>query len=573
MKPVPVMFEEQVKRTPDATALSQGPLRKTYRELNKDANRLAHDLRARGVVPETLVGVSITQSIEAVVAVMGILKAGGAYVPLDPGYPAERLDHILKETNLGLIVDRDTVMNAKGDIEDLRCDFDLDTAAYVLYTSGSTGKPKGVVGVHRSILNGLLSVDYAPNERCCLNASLNFGLSLANLFLPLMVGIPLVILSEEQIKDLNQFADALESEAITRVVLVPSALKHILDLPQASKKLRSICEVGVAGAALTQDLLRRFAEVMPRAKLHNTYSASEIGTLATMWNVEPTTAASGAVVIGRAVANTRIYLLDAAMNAVASAEDGEIYVGAPHLARGYLNQPAETARCFVSYNGERVFRTGDLGRLCGNGEIEFLGRADDMIKIRGFRIELFEIECALTSHEAVHQAAAAAHEIGGELRLVGYIVADRALSVKEIRKYLYEKLPEYMVPSIFVFLDSLPLLSNRKLDRAALPVPDLDQRMTDTEYVESRNDIEAELTTIWTDLFGLEQIGVHDHFLELGGDSLFAVQATSRIRDRFGIDLSLETLFEFGTIANIADCITTHSTGTSTDKYVRSAAR
>jgi len=248
MKPVPQMFEEQVARTPEAIALIEGERQISYRELNERANGLASGLQNRGVGPETLVGVSVPQSIEAVIGVMGILKAGGAYVPLDPGCPLERTEETIRDAGLKIVVDRDTVLNAQCSTENPECGCDLDSVAYVLYTSGSTGKPKGVAGIHRSIVNGLLSVEYAPDERCCLNASLSFGLSLANLFLPLMAGLPLVILSEEQIKDLSRFVDALERESITRVVLVPPVFKQMLDMPRAAERLRKVRAVGVVGA-------------------------------------------------------------------------------------------------------------------------------------------------------------------------------------------------------------------------------------------------------------------------------------------------------------------------------------
>jgi len=571
MKPVPEMFEDQVRRTPEATALIEGDREITYRILNERANQLAHQLKAN-VEPETMIGISIPQSIETVIGVMGILKAGGTYVPLDPSYPRDRIDEMISDTGLKVVVDRAMVLEACGNTDNPDSGSNLDSAAYVLYTSGSTGKPKGVIGIHRSIVNGLLSVKYAPDEKCCLNASLSFGLSLANLFLPLMTGVPLVVLAEGVIRDLVEFVNALEKASITRVVLLPPVFKQMLDLPRVTDKLRTIREVGVVGAALTADLLTRFREVMPDARLHNTYSASEIGTLATMWNAPPNAPMAGEIVIGRPVPNTRIYLLNETMAPVAAGEIGEIYVGASHLARGYLNRPEETARQFVINEGERLFRTGDLGRLMQNGDIEFVGRGDDQVKIRGYRIVLAEVERALAVIKGVRDAAVAAHVIGNELRLVGYVVSDPTLRVTELRKLLGARLPEFMIPSAFVFLDGLPLSDNGKLDRAALRSPDSERPRLEVEYIAPRNEIEVALAGIWSDLFGLEEIGIHDHFLELGGDSLFAAELAAQLLDRFGVEVRLETLFDHGTIAEIAARIPGSPTGGSkTDSYVQSA--
>jgi len=573
LKPVSTLFEEQVAKKPDSVALIQGNQTLTYSQLNSRANRLAVYLRNRGVVPESLVGIYMPQSIDAVVAVMGILKAGGAYVPLAVSNPPERTEEIVRDGPLSIVVSLSHLRRELGDAapvasldqdlpSNLNCDenldllTNLDSAAYVLYTSGSTGKPKGVIGIHRSIVNGLLSVDYASDERCCLNASLSFGLSLANLFLPLMQGVPLIVLSDEQIQDLGLFLNVLYTQRISRVVLLPPVFKRILEIPGAQSKLTKIREVGLAGAALTSSLIRRFAEVMPLAKLHNCYSASEIGTLATVWNVRPEDLVSEEVVIGRPVANTNIYLLDENLLPVRSGDVGEIYVSAPHLARGYLNQPDLTAQRFLSdpFHGGRMLRTGDLGRLRPDGEIEFLGRADEQVKIRGYRIELTEVERALSTHHHIQEAAAAAHEIGGDLRLVGYIVAktQSTLTISDIRGHLSRTLPAFMIPSAFIFMDRLPLSRTGKVDRAALPPPGPERPGLGTPHKAPRNQIEAALTEDWMEILGLQAIGVDDHFMELGGDSLFATQVSARIIDRYGIEIDLEEMFASPTISKLA---------------------
>jgi amino acid adenylation domain-containing protein len=575
---VPDLVEKQAERTPHAVALIQGGQTLTYGQLNQQANRLANYLRARGVGPEVFVGLCIEQSLQAVVAVLGILKAGGAYVPLDPSFPQQRLEEMAADAKLAIAVtsarfdhrvpvgietvcvDRDAALIAATSPAAPVTTNTPDSAAYVLYTSASTGKPKGVVGIHRSITNGLNSVTYVAKEICCLNAFLSFGFSVANLFLPLMRGVPLVIASDEQIRDINQLMNVLEQEGVTRIALVPSLLKQILD-PDfgAAARLKKIRTIGVAGAELTPSVLKRLSEAMPQAKLHNVYSSTEIGTLATQWNVTDESLANGEIAIGRPVANTRIYLLDQYRNPVPVGVVGEIYVGAAHLSRGYLSRPDLTEERFIpdpfdAKPGRRLFRTGDLGRFRSNGEIELFGRADDQVKINGFRIDLPEVERALASHVGVSEAATAVREIGHWQRLVAYVVAKPigTPSASQLRNYLQERLPDYMIPSMFVFLNALPVVSNGKVDRKALPLPEPVRPKLETGYEPPGSPMEAAIALIWSDLLGLHPIGVHDNFLDLGGDSLFAAQAAVRICEQFGAEITPEALFERPTIAEVA---------------------
>jgi amino acid adenylation domain-containing protein len=578
---LPELFERQVQRTPNAVALIQGDRRLTYIELNQQANRLANYLRKRGVglgmCPEVLVGFCMEQSLNAVVAVLAILKAGGAYVPLDPSYPDPRLEEIAADAKLAIAVtsarfrhrvpagietvcivcdDGDSALIAAESPAVPAADITPDSAAYVLYTSASTGKPKGVVGIHRSITNGLKSVNYAPGEVCCLNTFLSYGFSIANLFLPLMSGVPVVVLSDEQIRDANQMITVLEKEGVTRLVLVPAVLQQILD-PDfgASSRLRKITTIGVAGSRLTPSHFQRLTQAMPQAKLQNRYASTEIGTVAAVWDVtDESLAGGGEIPIGLPVANTRIYILDRCLNPVPVGVVGEICVSAAHLARGYLNRPDLTKQRFLpdpfdpvgTELRRRLYRTGDLGRFRSNGEIEFVGRTDHQVKINGFRIDLPEVERVLESHIGVSEAVTAVREIGPSQRLVAYVVAKPigTPSASQLRKYLRDRLPEYMVPSRFTFLDNI--------DRNALPAPEPVRPNLETAYQPPSSPMEAAIAQIWSELLGLEPIGIHDHFRDLGGDSISAAHVALRLGERLGIDITPEALLERPTIAELA---------------------
>lgn len=569
---IPELFQKQADKKPEAVAVIDGDRHITYRELNQHANRLAHRLIARGVGPEVLVGICMEQSWKAVVGILGILKAGGAYVPLDPNYPQQRVDEMVQDARLSLVVSSagcryrvpigveivsvDQVHT--GSFANPVSRTTPDSAAYVLYTSGSTGKPKAVVGIHRSVINGLTSVAYAPDEVCCLNAFFSFGLSIANLFLPLMCGLPLVIVSDDELKDINGLINVIERERITRIVLVPPVFRQILALgPKTVTKLRTIRAVGLAGAALTPDIITRFTEAMPQAKLHNCYSSSEIGTLATVWNVTPESVRRRETLIGRPVANTRMYILDKAMNPAPVGVAGEIYVGAAHLARGYLNRPELTAERFLpdpfsKTPGSRLYRSGDLGRYLPSGDIEYLGRQDDQVKIRGFRIELAEIETALCLHPGVAQAVVFPRD-SQNTSLVAYIVCKfgNYVSGLELRHFLAERLPDFMIPASFTSIESVPLLASGKVNRNALPQPSGPE--LGEPPVTPANAVEAWLLQIWESVLGMRNIGVCDSFFDLGGSSLQASALVNKIEERINKRVLPAVFIRECTIRRFAD--------------------
>lgn len=571
------LFEAQVARTPDSVALIQRDQEMRYGQLNQRANQIAHHLRKKGVGSEDLVGLYMARSFDAVASVLGVLKAGGAYVPLDRAYPSARLREMVDDSQPKLILadERSEAVPAPlllleeaeaiaaESVENPARNTEADNAAYVLYTSGSTGKPKGVVGIHRGIANNRTWMEYEPGEVCCLNASLSFAASITGLFLPLVSGIPLVVLSDDESQDLNSTLLAIERHRVTRIVFVTSVLRRLLDFGSSvSSHLRSLRTVGVAGTELTPSMIRSFAELVPQASLHNGYSSTEIGALATICDVDAELALDVRVPIGRPVWNTSVHVLDDKMNPVAEGAVGELYVGAGHLARGYLHSPELTAQRFVpdpfsSSPGGRLFRTGDLGLVRTDGLLELTGRVDDQVKVRGFRIMLTEVERHLLNYSAIQETAVAVRNIGEEERLVGYVVPRHSgdLNVNRLRDHLALTLPRFMIPSSFLFLKTLPRLENGKLNRDALPAPETSRPLLDTPFESPKTPVEVALAAIWGRLFGIRDVGRNDDFLDLGGDSLFAIQLNASILETFRINLPFEALFERPTIAALAELI------------------
>jgi amino acid adenylation domain-containing protein len=569
------LFERQAGRTPDRVALISGDERVTFAELNLRANQIARCLVDRGVGRETLVGLCVSRSVEAIVALIGILKAGGAHVYLDPGYPSRRLREMAQDSGLKLVVTtvalRKSVFSdttgfgfldpasaevSRQSAANMASCVDLDDAAYVIYTSGSTGKPKGAVQIHRSMTSRLISAplpDIQPTDVCCLNSSLAFGISASRLFFPLVLGASVVVIEDDAVKDVRRFVKALESNRVTSVFMVPALLRQVLHIQEAAGcRLQSLRAVTVSGGALTPDLVDRFRGKLPQAQLINIYGSTEIGTTATLGLIDSSTP-SERVSIGRPVANTKVYILDANSNPVPDGVAGEICVAARHLAREYLNEPDLTAERFVTDpfgrgTSERICKTGDLGRYLPNGEIEFLGRADHQVKIRGYRIELGEIEAILLSHHAVTDAVVAVQGSEEEKRLVAYVVgSDSApLNAVKIRKFLGDRLPAYMIPSTFVTLPELPRTDAGKIDRRALPKP---PQETKDHLPETQ--VERTLAGLWSELLKVDEVSVHDNFIELGGDSLAATQLVASIHGRFGANIPARLVFD-ATLGEIA---------------------
>ena len=592
------MFEEQVERTPDRVALIYGDDQLSYGELNERANRLAHYLRRNGVVAESLVGILMERSIEMVVALLAILKAGGAYVPLDPRYPRERLEFMIEDASAALVItqERLTVEAPQHGVSVLRIDADWQqiaeesaenpasivgakNLAYVIYTSGSTGRPKGVLGLHQGMINRFdwmwKTYPFAADEVCCQKTSLNFLDSLWEIFGPLLQGIRVVIIPDEEITDPLSFVKTLARQSVTRVVLVPSLLRVLLNVSEnLQEQIPKLKLCVTSGEALPPDLLQRFRAVMPHSTLLNLYGSTEASADDTFHDTTAHSSVStSSVPVGRPIANTEVYVLDSALQPVALGISGELYVGGVPLARGYHGRADLTAEQFIPNPfhervGERLYRTGDLARYHTDGVIELLGRSDHQVKVRGFRIELGEIEAALKEHTSVRECVLLAREDAGGKRLIAYVTlhdGPEANSV-ELRRWLQERLPEYMIPAVFVTLEEMPLTPSGKIDRRALPAPDQTRPQAEETYVAPRTETEKALANIWAQVLVVERIGIHDNFFELGGHSLLATQVMSRVRNAFQIELSPRQLFETLTVANLSKVIDEALAANGTDE-------
>jgi amino acid adenylation domain-containing protein len=577
------LFERQADRTPDAVAVVDPRGSLTYRELDSRANRIARHLRTLGVGRETRVGVCLGRSRMTFAALLGVLKAGGAFVPLDPSYPAERLGFMMADSGAPALVtmegqprdwvpegvqvvllDTDQAVIARQSTERLALTGDPEGLAYVIYTSGSTGTPKGVLGLHRGAINRFQwmwrTYPFRRDEMCCQKTSTSFVDSIWEMFGPLLRGVPIAVIPDEVVRDPRELIRMLAERRVTRLVLVPSLLRAMLDAePELGARLPALHLWVSSGEALTGDLARRFRMAVPRALLLNLYGSSEASGDSTFHEVKD---ADGwaAVPIGRPIDNTEIYILDRNGQLVPVGVPGELYIGGAGLARGYLDRPDLTAEKFVSnpFGGkpsDRMYRTGDRARYRGDGAIEYLGRLDSQVKIRGFRIDLGEVECALAAHPDVAKAIAVTREDDtGDCRLVGYVVANAGTRATDILEFVRRRLAGYMVPSALVLLDALPLTPNGKVDRQALPAPDAIRR----EVAEPpRTSTEAVLSAIWADILGMSEVGVHDNFFELGGHSLLAVQLVARIEQVFLTKLPLRSLFEAPTVAGLASLIVT----------------
>jgi amino acid adenylation domain-containing protein len=578
---LPQLFEAQVERTPEAIAVACGDQTLTYRELNARANQLAHYLRTRGVGPEVLVGFCMERSLELLVALLGILKAGGAYVPLDPAYPQERLAFMLTDSQAPVLlthqrlvealprhgaqvvcVDADWASIAQEPTDNPPREVAADQLAYVLYTSGSTGKPKGVQIPHRAVVNFLQAMRQQPgmtaHDVLLAVTTLSFDIAALELFLPLSVGARVVLVSRAVAADGQQLLQMLTTTKATVMQATPATWRLLLEAGwQGSERLTVLCGGEALPRALAQQLLTRAAAVW------NLYGPTE----ATIWSaVSKVESGEGPVAIGRPIANTQFYVLDGHGQPVPIGVPGELYIGGAGVARGYLHRPELTAERFIQdpfspESDARLYKTGDLVRYRPDGTLEFLGRLDQQVKVRGFRIELGEVEAVLQEQAGVREAVVVARADGpGDQRLVAYVAPTQepAPTASELYTFLKARLPEYMIPSAFVFLEALPLTPNGKVDRNALPQPKGGRPELESTFVAASDTLEHQLTVIWEEVLGIRTIGVEDDFFELGGHSLLAVQLFARIETRMGKRLPLLTLFERPTIAHLAHSLRHH---------------
>jgi amino acid adenylation domain-containing protein len=563
------LFEAQVARTPDAIAVTFQGEQITYDRLNRQANQLAHHLRTLGVVPDMPVGLCAERSLEIVIGLLGILKAGAAYMPLDPQYPAERLAFMLADADVSVLLtqapvrDRlseprarvvclDTEQKQWAGASEQNPDAGVTASglAYVIYTSGSTGRPKGVLLEHRGLCNVIQAQirtwDVRPECRVLQFASLSFDASISETFMALASGARLCLAPSEALLPGPPLIRLLRNEGITTLTVSPSVLAALPVEP-----LPRLSTIVLAGEACPAEVVRRWAA---GRRLFNAYGPTEATIWATGAECSNGTAPPP---IGRPIPNMQAYVLDRHLAPVPMGVPGELHLGGVGLARGYLNQPRLTAEKFIAnpFHGApsaRLYKTGDLVRYRPDGNLEFVGRIDDQVKMRGFRIELAEIEAVLTQHPAVQEAAVVVREDPpGDKRLVAYVapVPGRTYSTGDLRKALRAKLPDYMMPAVFIPLAALPRTVNGKLDRRALPA--LDGRPPE-DGPAPRTALERSIAAAWQEVLQVERVGLHDNFFDLGGHSLLVVRLHDRLRESLRRDLPLTELFRYPTVSSLA---------------------
>ncbi|MCS6297128.1 MAG: amino acid adenylation domain-containing protein [Nitrospira sp.] len=586
-------FEAEVRRSPQATAVVCDDRSLTYDALNRRANRVAHRLSAKGIGPDAIVAVLDERGTDLLTMILGCFKAGGAYLPLDPHHPVARVARLLELSRVSAVVTSrrlksqlDQVLSAMsqgarpfvvllddlgeepGSDEDRAVPARMDQLAYVIYTSGSTGIPKGAMVTMGGMLNNidskLSSLAIGPQDVIAQTASQCFDISVWQFLTALLCGASTHILTDEVVREPSRLLTRLDSAGITIYEAVPAVLQALLDAGDSAdapaKFFAHVRWILPTGEALPPALCRRWFERYPNIPLMNAYGPAECADdVAVHPILEAPAADIVRMPIGRAIQRTRLYVVNHLLAPVPVGVSGELCIGGIGVGRGYLEDPSRTAHVFVpdpfvNEAGARLYRTGDLARYRPDGTIEYVGRVDHQVKIRGFRIELGEIESCLAGHDDVRDAAVIVREDRpGDKRLIAYVVPQegRAVDQERLRTAVQAHLPEYMVPALFLSLDSLPRTSNGKVDRRALPAPESDG-LDGSSYVAPRNVTEELLAGIWADILGLERVGVRDHFFELGGHSLLATQVVSRIRSAFHIDLPLRAAFECPTIADLA---------------------
>ncbi len=563
-------FDKQVAQTPEKTAVRFDESCLTYRELNDRAEKLARQLRAMGVGPDVLVGLLVERSLEMVVGLLGILKAGGAYIPLDPSHPGTRIVSVLEDAKplLLLIGDRLEVslpphqtpsitigaaISAEAADAGARQASRPNNLAYVIYTSGSTGEPKGVQIEHQAVTNFLASMKRQPGvnsgDTVLAITTLAFDIAVLEIFLPLVSGASVVIASTETARDGAALSDLMERRSVTMIQATPSTFRLLLDAGwMGSPQLKILCGGEAWSSELAKSLLSRCGS------LWNMYGPTET----TVWSAIAKVEEGQPVTIGSPIANTRLYVLDRALQLVPLGVPGELCIGGIGLARGYLDKPELTRERFVAdpYSSQpsaRMYRTGDLVRRLTTGGLEFLGRLDNQVKIRGHRIELGEIESTLESCPNIKQCIVIVpREAGSERRLIAYFIAkDSIPSANDLHQWLSERLPSYMIPSAFVSLSSFPLTSSGKVDRKVLPSPDA-ASFKDEALIAPNNQTEEILSSLWCEVLGRTRIGIRDNFFNIGGNSILAAQTIGRVNQTFGTNLNVGAIFSAPTIGALA---------------------
>jgi len=573
---LPSAFEAQAEQSLSSRAVVAHDGQYSYAELNRRSNQLAHYLQSLGAGPETRVGIAVPRSAEMIVAALAVLKAGAAYVPIDPAYPLQRFTYLVEDSEVSLLLTHRLVPEGLSsrsiNIIPLeshwskvagRPEYNPDPTtnganlAYIIYTSGSTGNPKGVMVSHGNVINSTdVRARYYSQQpnRFLVLSSFSFDSSVAGIFWTLTSGGELWLPPEGTEKNVARISEFIRHGSITHLLALPSLYKSLL-LHSTNNELRCLRTVIVAGEPCPADLVTEHFHHLPEARLFNEYGPTETTVWCTVYEASPIRSYHS-VPIGRPLMNLEAHILDPEMKSVAPGKAGQLYIGGPQVARGYLNRPDLTAERFVpdpfaGVPGARLYRSGDMAKYLADGNIDFLGRADQQVKIRGYRVELGEIESGLRQHPQIQDAAVACKNAGNDnQRLVAYVVPKReGIDAATLRRFLRQSLPEYMIPAIYVSLRSLPLNANGKLDREALPDPGPAESQ-DT-YVAPRTQVEQRLTQIWADLLRVKRVGIHDNFFELGGDSILGLQMAAHA-NKAGIRLNITQIIEQPTVAGLA---------------------
>ncbi len=595
------LFEAQVEKTPDAVALIFNNQHLTYRDLNSRANQLAKHLQSLGVGAETLVGICIERSLEMVVALLAILKAGGAYVPLDPGYPQERLAFMLSDTQVSVLLtqkelvaklpvhtafviclDADWNTIALNKKDNLSTSITADNLAYVMYTSGSTGTPKGVSVIHRGVVRLVKETNYAhltAEEVILQLAPISFDASTFEIWGCLLNGGQLVIYPPNT-PSLEELGQIIQQYQVTTLWLTAGLFHLIVD--EKIDALKSLRQLLAGGDVLSVPHVQKFLQTVENCQLINGYGPTENTTFTCCHSITAPLQPDVSIPIGRPIANTQVYILDNNLQSVSIGEAGELYIGGDGLARGYLNRPDLTAEKFIAHSFDsnlatRLYKTGDLARYLLDGNIEFLGRIDNQVKIRGFRIELGEIEREIAQHPDVREIVVLARQDeAGEKQLTAYIVPhyNSGYTHNKLRGFLQQRLPNYMMPSAFVMLESLPLTANGKVDKHKLPAPSRERPQLEQAYIAPQTDLEHLLAGILSELLKIDRVGIDDNFFDLGATSISILQVAARVKQELGIELPAVKLFQYSTIGSLAKYLDSNQNSQpSSDKLQNRAQR
>jgi amino acid adenylation domain-containing protein len=573
------LFEKQAEKTPNAIAISYKNEQLTYQELNQRANQLAHYLQFLGIKLEDKIGVCIERSPLMAIAFLGILKAGGAYVPLDAAYPVERLAFMIEDVKCPILLTQTHLSNqlpvdhikqviniesewkniSQYSSENLLNQVTPDNLAYIIYTSGSTGTPKGTEVPHRSFIGFMFGVDYIKLDTDNIwlqHSSISWDAFTLELWPPLLYG-GRCVLYPDNIMTPENLSKIVEETGVNILWLTSALFNLMIDtIPEALLEVKQLI---IGGEALSVSHVRRALTLLPKTQIINGYGPSECTVFSACYGIPKQLDQNvNSIPIGKPIGDRKVYLLDHNLQRVPMRVTGEIYIGGKGVARGYLNQPMLTHEKFIDnpfLAGDTLYKTGDLARRLTDGNLEFLGRIDNQVKMRGFRIELGEIETVLTNHSEIREAIVTIREdVHGNKSLVAYIVPQNyQLTAHDVRNFLSQKLPNYLIPNAFVFLDKFPLTPNGKINRLGLPVADISRQNLGVEFVAPRTSTERELATIWTEVLQLTKVGIYDNFFELGGHSLLATQLISRLKETFEIEFPFRYLFENPTISQLAE--------------------